>query len=179
MKAKSLVVVGLVVGGMFVGAGSAFAEDDIAVLPKPVCAENEYIDFDDAGNPFCTVVSTTAEEEMSVDPCWVTEDGVDVCARGFVTSEEPMPIDETCTATINEDGTESTVCYDIMASTGMVPGEETLGGVPMDDQMRILEKGYSLTSAQSSTDGTLAFLGLFFGLLGGTVIALKNKPLTK
>ena len=181
MKIRNLLVLGLVVGGMFVGAGSAMAEDDIAILPKPVCAENEYIDFDGNGEPYCVEVSTTGEDvgDPTLDSCWVTEDGVDVCARGFVGSEEPMPIEETCTSSIDEDGVESTVCYDIMATTGMAPGDENLGGVPMDDQNRILEKGYSLTSAQSSTNGTLTFLGLFFGLLGGAAIAVRNKPRTK
>lgn len=181
MKVKNLLVLGLVVGGMFVGAGSAMAEDDIAILPKPVCAENEVAVFDGDGNSSCAEVTTFSEEntDVTTDPCWVTEDGVDVCARGFVGSEEPMPIEETCTSSIDEDGVESTVCYDIMATTGMTPGDENLGGVPMDDQNRILEKGYSLTSAQSSTNGTLTFLGLFFGLLGGAAIALKNKPRTK
>lgn len=181
MKAKSLVVLALVLGGMFTGAGAALAEDDIAVLPKPVCAENEYIDFDANGEPYCVSVSTDGEDPVDVvsEPCWVTEDGVDVCARGFVTGEEPMPIDETCTVSIDENGTESTVCADWMATTGMVPEDPTLGGMPRNNDGLIMEKNLSLTSVGGSTDGTLAFLGLFFGLIGGVVIALKQKPRTK
>ena len=49
MKAKSMAVLALVLGGMFIGTGSAMAEDDIAILPKPVCAENEYMEFDETG----------------------------------------------------------------------------------------------------------------------------------
>ncbi len=179
MKAKSLIVLSLVLGGMFAGAGSAIAEDDIAIVPKPVCAENEYIDFDAEGQPYCVEVST-AEETVGeeVPPCWVTEDGTDVCARGFVTGEEPAPIDETCTATINEDGTESFVCADWMASTGMVPGEDDLGA-PLNDDGVIYEKSLMSSSVGESSNGTLAFLGLFFGLVGGAAIALRNKTQTK
>jgi len=180
VKLKSLTVLGLVVGGLFLGSGSAMAEEDIAILPKPVCAENEYIEIDENGEYFCTTVSTTGEEpEVTVDPCWVTEDGVDVCARGFVTGEEPMPIDETCTATINEDGTESTVCYDMLSSTGMVPDGESPTGVPLNGDEVLLEKSLTSAGVQDSTDGTLAFLGLFFGLVGGAAIALSKRPTTK
>lgn len=180
MKAKSLVVLGLVLGGMFTGVGSALAEDDIAVLPKPVCAENEVIDFDAEGQPFCVAVTTFEEPiEGEVSPCWVTEDGTDVCARGFVTSEEPAPIDETCTTSITEDGTESFVCADWMATTGMAPGEETLDGVPLNDDVSMYEKSLMANSVGESSNGTLAFLGLFFGLLGGAAIALRKPALKK
>lgn len=180
MKAKSVAVLALVLGGMFIGTGSAMAEDDIAILPKPVCAENEYMEFDENGEYFCTEVAPDSGEDTPgvIDSCWVTEDGVDVCARGFVTGEEPEPIDETCTTTINEDGTENFICADWMSSTGMVPDGGVLNGEPNEDGL-IMEKTLMSTGVQDSTTGTLAFLGLFFGLVGGAAIALNKKSVKK
>ena len=185
MKAKSFAVLALVAGGLFLGSTAAMAED-IDVLPKPVCAENEHIEYTEDGGYFCVndlVAYSEVTDTPPVDPvdgCWTTEDGTDVCARGFVTDETPQPIDENCSTVTNDDGTESFVCADWMATTGtpVDGGVNNFDGVVYDDNA-ILEKAYTLNAAGSTEDGTLTFLGLFFGLLGGAAILLAKKPMTK
>ncbi|NBW72799.1 MAG: hypothetical protein EBR26_00055 [Microbacteriaceae bacterium] len=182
MKAKNLALMALVAGSLLFGsANTALAEDK--PLPVVDCAEGyEAVSSDDGYTVTCepVTIDPTSQEVTPNEGCWTTEDGTDVCARGFVGSTDPEPVVPKCETSIADDGTETTVCAyaDEIAYSGL-PVDEISANSDEIKYKSDMQRDLVLTAAGSTQDGTLPFLGMFFGLLGAAVLALMHKPITK
>lgn len=180
MKIQKLAVLALVAAGMFFAGGSnAFAYDS-KDAPQTDCVDGYYPTLDSEGMPTCEpieLIDPTDEVVISDGECWTNEDGVEACARTFTTEVEPQPIDSTCEV-VKEDGTiETTACSDLIAYSG-VPIQDG-GDLVLMESKSGMEKSFTFASSGTQQDGTLAFLGMFFGLVGAAALALIKNPVAK
>ncbi|MFM8926948.1 MAG: hypothetical protein ACKOFA_01940, partial [Rhodoluna sp.] len=77
------------------------------------------------------------------------------------------------------DGNEIIACPEVIAYSGLPVDDDSTMGTGDVKSTSGMERDLVMTASGNTQDGTLPFLGMFFGLLGAAVIALMNKPITK
>jgi hypothetical protein len=197
MKISKFAIAALFAAGFISASATAsFAEDKPELVID--CAEGYFAVYSEDGtSASCELdaeVSLYSEEPRPIDSCWVSEEGINSCARGGmvpmpVSIDEPAiePIEPTdCMITVDADGNESTACYDAVPYTTSENGEVI---APLDgevdesllrdgvDENLMYQSGVAMPAAGSSGNSSnmLAALGVLVAALGALGIGISRQ----
>ena len=193
MKISKLAIAALFAARFITTSATAgFAEDKPAISGD--CVEGYYAVYNEDGFVSCELDAPVDITDVKpIDSCWVTEEGIDVCARGGMvpmpfTAEEPTVDAPDCAVTIDAEGNETSPCfravpYEVTAEDGEViapvDGEvdETLLRDGEVDETLMFQSGVAMP-ASGSSDGSsnmLAAFGVLVGALGALGIGISRQ----
>lgn len=197
MKISKLAVVALFAAGFITTtASAAMAEDKPEIVVD--CAEGYTAEYSEDGTSGGCVAIPDIQTIKPIDSCWVTEDGVNACARGFMppvkTDVEITPYDAPIVCATPEDtaSADAPVCKDAMLYDATdVTGEEPMpiddgmlrdGEVTVDDPTLMYQSGVPMAASSTgdSSSNNLAALGVLVAALGALGIGIsKQRASTK
>jgi len=192
MKISKIAIAALFAAGFITSSAAAGFADE---KPQPVidCMEGYTAVYSEDGySVSCeedAVAYTTEEGDVDVKPidsCWVTEDGINVCARGGMVpmpaGTDGEPIDPTdCMLHIDAEGNEVGSCEDIVLYD--TPGEDGSLGGDVDesvlkndvDETLMFQSGVGTSGSDNSSSNALAAFGVLVAALGALGIGISRQ----
>lgn len=193
MKISKFAIAALFAAGFITTSATAgFAEDKPAISGD--CVEGYYAVYNEDGFVSCELdVPVDITDVKPIDSCWVTEDGIDVCARGgmvpmLLTVDEPSiepatePTD--CTVTTDAEGKEISACFRAVPFDAPVEDGTLLGtedGEPVVDETLMYQSGVAMPASGSDNNSSnmLAAFGVLVAALGALGIGISKQRTAK
>ena len=174
MRIQKLAITAIFAVGLALSATTASQAEDVPVEDCEVTAT-------------CEMMQSGIPQEIDLESpdCWVTEDGTDVCARGYDATEitvdapEILYTEESCTISIDVDGNETTLCAieDNLVDVPVMDNPVMYSNI--EDKSLLFKNEVALSGTDAPNSNSMAALGILVGAIGAVSIGIHARRPSK